>query len=197
MPRFAVMISRIRIKNMVCSRCRRVVHDELADIGLRVVDVQLGEAVVAHSDELPMETIRSVLRRNGFDVVEDRASEIVELVKRHIIDLVQGDRILEMNLKLSEYLEQKIQLDYRHISTVFSQTVGTTIEKFFIAQRIERVKELLVYDEKSLTDIAFDMGYSSTAYLSNQFKHETGMTPTAFKKQAVTARKDLDRVVDS
>lgn len=197
MPRFAVMISRIRIKNMVCSRCRRVVSDELTDIGLRVVDVQLGEAVIEHSDALPMETIRSVLRRNGFDVVEDRASEIVELVKRHIIDLVQGDRILEMNLKLSEYLEQKIQLDYRHISTVFSQTVGTTIEKFFIAQRIERVKELLVYDEKSLTDIAFDMGYSSTAYLSNQFKHETGMTPTAFKKQAVTARKDLDRVVDS
>lgn len=197
MPRFVVMISRIRIKNMVCSRCRRVVHDELADIGLRVVDVQLGEAVIEHSDALPMDTIRAVLRRNGFDVVEDRASEIVELVKRHIIDLVQGDRILEMNLKLSEYLEQKIQLDYRHISTVFSQTVGTTIEKFFIAQRIERVKELLVYDEKSLTDIAFDMGYSSTAYLSNQFKHETGMTPTAFKKQAVTARKDLDRVVDS
>jgi len=181
---------------MVCSRCRRVVHDELADIGLRVVDVQLGEAVVEHSDELPMETIRSVLRRNGFDVVEDRASEIVEFVKRHLIDLVQGDRIVEMNLKLSEYLEQKIQLDYRHISTVFSQTVGTTIEKFFIAQRIERVKELLVYDEKSLTDIAFEMGYSSTAYLSNQFKHETGMTPSAFRKQAVKARKDLDRVVD-
>lgn len=197
MPRFAVMISRIRIKNMVCSRCRRVVSDELAGIGLRVVDVQLGEAVVEHSDELPLETIRNILRRNGFDVVEDRASEIVEFVKRHIIDLVQGDRIVEMNLKLSEYLEQKIQLDYRHISTVFSQTVGTTIEKFFIAQRIERIKELLVYDEKSLTDIAFDMGYSSTAYLSNQFKHETGMTPTAFKKQAVMARKDLDRVVDS
>jgi AraC-like DNA-binding protein len=111
-----------------------------------------------------------------------------------VIDLIQGDQIKEMRLKLSEFIELETGKDYRYVSTVFSNIAGITIEKYVIAQRIERVKELLVYDETSLSDIAFELGYSSVAYLSNQFKQETGMTPTAFKKQAVAARKDLDSV---
>lgn len=188
------MITTLRIKNMVCARCRRVITEDLTALGLDVIEVRSGEAVVSHIDELPINTIREVLHRSGFDLVEDKATALVEQVKKIVIDLIQGDQIKEMRLKLSEFIEQETGKDYRYVSTVFSNIAGITIEKYVIAQRIERVKELLVYDEMSLSDIAFELGYSSVAYLSNQFKQETGMTPTAFKKQAVAARKDLDTV---
>ncbi|HLP29370.1 MAG TPA: AraC family transcriptional regulator [Candidatus Didemnitutus sp.] len=188
------MITTLRIKNMVCSRCKRVVTEDLSSLDLRVVDVRIGEAVVEHDESLPLERIREILIKDGFDLVEDRTSALVERVKELIVDLVQSDGLQSMNLKLSEYIEQETQRDYRYISTLFSQTAGCTIEKFLIAQKIERVKELLVYDEMSLTDIAFTLGYSSVAYLSNQFKQETGMPPTVFKKDAVQARKGIDSI---
>ena len=188
------MITTLRIKNMVCSRCKRVVTEDLSSLDLRVVDVRIGEAVVEHDESLPLERIREILIKDGFDLVEDRTSALVERVKELIVGLVQSDGLQSMNLKLSEYIEQETQRDYRYISTLFSQTAGCTIEKFLIAQKIERVKELLVYDEMSLTDIAFTLGYSSVAYLSNQFKQETGMPPTVFKKDAVQARKGIDSI---
>lgn len=191
---FRHMITTLRIKNMVCARCRRVITEDLTALGLDVIEVRSGEAVVSHIDELPINIIREVLHRSGFDLVEDKATALVEQVKKIVIDLIQGDQIKEMRLKLSEFIELETGKDYRYVSTVFSNIAGITIEKYVIAQRIERVKELLVYDETSLSDIAFELGYSSVAYLSNQFKQETGMTPTAFKKQAVAARKDLDSV---
>lgn len=188
------MISTLRIKNMVCSRCKRVITEDLTSLGIRVVDVRIGEAVVEHDDALPLDRIREMLIKDGFDLVEDRTTALVERVKELIIDLVQGDRLSTMHLKLSEYIEQATQRDYRYISTVFSQTAGCTIEKYLIAQKIERIKELLVYDEMSLTDIAFTLGYSSVAYLSNQFKQETGLPPTTFKKEAVQARKGIETI---
>jgi len=188
------MITTLRIKNMVCARCRRVIDEDLSGLGLDVIEVRPGEAVISHQAELPVSAIREVLHRNGFDLVEDKATALVELVKKTVIDLIQNDDLKAMRLKLSEHIEQVTDKDYRYVSTVFSNVAGITIEKYVIAQRIERVKELLVYDELSLSDIAFELGYSSVAYLSNQFKQETGMTPTAFKRQAVTARRDLDSV---
>lgn len=188
------MISTLRIKNMVCSRCRRVITEDLTQLGLDVIEVRLGEAVVSHEHELPLTAIREVLHRNGFDLVEDRSTALVEMVKKAVIDLVQGGELKEMRLKTSDYIEQITGKDYRYVSTVFSQTAGITIEKYMIAQRVERIKELLIYDEMSLADIAFELGYSSVAYLSNQFKQETGMTPTAFKKQTVAARNGIDTI---
>ena len=180
---------------MVCARCRRVVDEDLSSLGLHVVDVRLGEAVIEHETPLlPLTRIRDTLVKSGFDLVEDKTSALIDHVKRTIIELVQGGTLKNMPLKVSEYLEQATGKDYRYISTVFSQAVGMTIEKFLIAQKIERVKELLVYDEMSLLDIAFELGYSSAAYLSNQFKQETSVTPTAFKRQVIQARRDLDGI---
>jgi len=188
------MVSTIRIKNMVCERCRRVVTEELSSIGLRPLEVKIGEALVEHEGVLPIDQIRFVLQRNGFDIVEDRNNALVELIKKNVIELIYSGSLTEMNLKMSEYLERLTNKDYRYISTVFSQTAGLTIEKYIIAQKIERVKELLIYDEKSLSDIAHELGYSSVAYLSNQFKSETKLSPTEFKKQTVQARKSIDSI---
>ncbi|CAN5494684.1 hypothetical protein BH10BAC6_BH10BAC6_07090 [soil metagenome] len=188
------MISTLRIKNMVCARCRRVITEDLTSLGLRVIDVQLGEAVVEHNEPLPLASIQAILRHNGFDLVEDKITALVERVKQAVIDLLQKGELQRMPLKVSEYIESITNRDYRYVSTVFSQTAGITIEKFVIAQKIERVKELLVYNEMSLSDIAFELGYSSVAYLSNQFKQETSQTPTAFKRDAVRARKGIDHV---
>jgi len=179
---------------MVCQRCRRVVGEDLALLGLDVIEVRTGEAVVRHDTELPMKSIREVLRRSGFDLVEDKAGAMVELVKNTVISMVQSAGLRERKLKISEVIEQATGKDYRYVSTVFSQTAGITIEKYVIAQKVERIKELLIYDEMSLADIAFELDYSSVAYLSNQFKQETGMTPSAFRTQAVSARKDIDSI---
>ena len=188
------MLKTLKIKNMVCARCQRVVAEELRELGLNVVDVKIGEAVLDIDGDLSVDDVRSVLQRSGFDLVEDRNGALVEKIKGAIIDLVQSGKISEMPLKISEFLEQATERDYRHLSTVFSQTVGMTIEKYVIAQKIERVKELLVYDEMSLSDIAYELGYSSVAYLSNQFKNETQITPSTFRKQAIQARRGLDKV---
>jgi AraC family transcriptional regulator len=188
------MISTLRIKNMVCARCRRVITEDLTSLGLRVIDVQLGEAVVEHTEPLPLASIQTLLRQNGFDLVEDKNTALVEQVKQAIIDLIQNGEWKNMPLKISDHIENITKKDYRYVSTVFSQTAGITIEKFVIAQKIERVKELLVYDEMSLSDIAFELGYSSVAYLSNQFKQETSQTPTAFKRDAVNARKGVENI---
>ncbi len=186
------MRTTIHIKNMVCGRCRRVVEEDLTTLGLSVVEVRLGEAVVEHEVHLPLTEIREKLIRSGFDLVEDKTSVLIAQVKAAIVELVHGGTLKSMNLKMSEYLEQITGRDYRYISTAFSLATGITIEKFFIAQKVERVKEFLVYDEMTLADIAFELGYSSTSYLSNQFKQETSVTPMAFKKQLAQARRELD-----
>jgi AraC family transcriptional regulator len=188
------MLHKIRIKNMVCSRCQRVVTEELRALGFQVIDVRLGEAIIDHEEEPDQAVIRHALQRSGFDLVEDRANALVESVKGALIQLIQSGNLSEMPYKISEYLEQQTGKDYRYLSTLFSQTVGMTIEKYVIAQKIERVKELLVYDEMSLSDIAFELGYSSVSYLSNQFKNETQVPPSVFKKQALQARKGLDTI---
>lgn len=188
------MLTTLRIKNMVCARCRRVITEDLRSLGLNVVDVRLGEAVIEHDAELPRDVIRATLQKDGFDLVEDTTTALVELVKERLIDLIQSSELASMRTTFSAFIEEVTQRDYRYVSTVFSQTVGMTIEKFIIAQKIERVKELLVYGEMSLNDIAFELGYSSVAYLSNQFKQETSMTPTMFRKQAVQARRELDAI---
>lgn len=188
------MLTTLHIKNMVCGRCRRVVNEDLTSLGLHVLNVRLGEAVIEHETPLPLDLIRKTLVKGGFDLVEDKTGALIEHVKTAIIELVHSGALKSMNLKVSEFLEQATGKDYRYISTVFSLAAGLTVEKFLIAQKIERVKELLVYDEMSLADIAFELGYSSSAYLSNQFKQETSVTPTAFKKQVVQARRELDSI---
>ena len=182
------------IKNMVCNRCVTAVRNELTQLGHSVGEVTLGEAEIAiepSADQL--QTIVASLKKLGFELIEDRKSRIIEQVKNEIVYLVHhsGD---VLNTNLSSLLADKLQYDYTYLSNLFSEVEGTTIEKYYIAQRIEKVKELLVYDELSLAQIADMLGYSSAAYLSGQFKKVTGLTPTFYKSIKETKRRNIDEL---
>jgi AraC-like DNA-binding protein len=181
------------VKNMVCDRCIRVVTQELKQIGLDVRSVTLGEVTLTGSLRvLPMDQIRKTLEENGFELIEDRKARIIEQLKVAIINLVRdtGDR----RLKYSAYLSKELGLEYHYLSTLFSSVENVTIEQYIIRQRVERAKELLKYDELTLSEIAYELGYSSVQHLSTQFKHVTGLTPTQFKRMTVNMRNPLDHV---
>lgn len=182
------------IKNMVCSRCILVVQQELDKLGLPVEDVQLGEVQLSKAlSSVEREQIDQALTPLGFELIDDKKSLLIEKIKTIIIELVhhqEGDIRHNLSVVLSDRLNQ----DYNYLSNLFSTVESTTIEKYFIAQKIERVKELLVYDELSLSEIAHQLNYSSVAYLSNQFKKVTGLTPSHFKKIGENKREPLDEV---
>jgi AraC-like DNA-binding protein len=174
---------KLYIKNMVCSRCKMVVKSELEKSGLRPLSVELGEVEIAEKN---IDEVKSSLLYNlqslGFDIIDDKKSRIIEKIKNLIIDLVQNKNN-QITTNLSEYLTQQLTLDYSTLSNLFSEVEGITIEKYFIHQKIEKVKELLVYNEMTLSEIAYLLNYSSVAHLSNQFKKITGFSPSYFKKR--------------
>jgi AraC family transcriptional regulator len=181
------------VKNMVCDRCIRVVTQELENIGLDVRSVTLGEVTLTgNSRDLPMDQIRRTLEENGFELIEDRKARTIEQLKLAMIRLIRepGDR----KLKYSSYLSKELGLEYHYLSTLFSSVENVTIEQYIIRQRVERVKELLKYGEMTLSEIAYELGYSSVQHLSNQFKRITGLTPTQFKHMTVNMRTPLDHV---
>jgi len=182
------------IKNMVCPRCVTAVRNELEQMNLIVNSVELGEAEIAN--ELTPEEhkhLEQSLKKLGFEIIEDRKSRIIEQVKNEIVYLVHhSDEILKTNL--SSWLAERLNYDYTYLSNLFSEVEATTIEKYYISQRIEKVKELLVYDELSLAEIADALGYSSAAYLSSQFKKVTGLTPTFYKSVKETKRRNIDEL---
>jgi len=182
------------IKNMVCNRCIMVVQNEMDKLNLAVKNIKLGEVVFENElSEEQKTTIDKALNPLGFELIDDKKSRIIEKIKNTIIQLVHHqDSGLKNNL--SEILSQELHQDYNYLSNLFSEIEGTTIEKYFIAQKIERVKELLVYDQLSLSEIAFQLNYSSVAYLSNQFKKVTGLTPSHFKQIKENKRKPLDQL---
>jgi AraC-like DNA-binding protein len=166
---------------MVCIRCKMVVKDELTKLGLNYSSVELGEAeLLERISPDQLEQIRAALLKSGLELMDDKKSVLIQRIKTIIIELVHySEEPLAINL--SAYLSEKIQHDYTYLANLFSEVQGTTIEKFFISHKIERVKELLVYDELTLTEIAFKMHYSSVAHLCTQFKKVTGLTPSHFK----------------
>ena len=182
------------IKNMVCNRCILVVQNELDKLGFDVKDIKLGEVVLGKEPTPEQkEGLENVLVPLGFEMIDDKKSRIIEQIKNVIIDLVHNqDNDTKTNL--SDVLSEKLHHDYNYLSNLFSDVEGTTIEKYFIAQKIEKVKELLVYDELSLSEIAFRLNYSSVAYLSNQFKKITGLSPSHFRQIREYRRKPLDEV---
>lgn len=185
---------KIYIKNMVCNRCRMVVRNELEQRGLEPLTVELGEAELKNElSDAGKKELGEALHQLGFELIDDKKSRLIERIKTIIIELVH-QKNSEMNTNLSELLAEQLHHDYHYLSNLFSEVEGTTIEKFFIAQKIERVKELLVYDELSLSEIAYQLNYSSVAYLSSQFKKVTGLTPSYFKNIKGIKRKPLDEV---
>lgn len=184
----------LNIKNMVCDRCKMVVKNELEKLGISVQHVALGEAHIEKELSVKQKSqVNDALLQLGFELLDDRKGRIIEKIKNTIVTLVHHqDNGIKSNL--SELLSKELHHDYNYLSNLFSDVEGTTIEKYFIAQKIERVKELLVYDELSLSEIAFRLNYSSVGYLSNQFKKVTGLTPSHFKQIKEDKRKPLDKV---
>ncbi len=179
---------------MVCSRCKMVVKSVLENQGLVATSIELGEAVFQHpltkSELLQLDI---ALKQVGFEIIDDHKSQIIERIKNTIVTLVHHS---PENIKtnLSEFITSQIHHDYSYLSNLFSEVEGTTIEKYFIAQRIERAKELLVYNQLTLSEIADQLGYSSVAYLSNQFKKVTGFTPTYFKSIKEHKRRNIEEL---
>jgi AraC-like DNA-binding protein len=180
---------------MVCDRCVMVVRNQLEELDLPFKNVQLGQ-VELNEEPKPgkLELLRQRLSELGFELLDDKKSKTVERIKNTIIGLIHGKDAEEFNMKLSVMLEEKLGMDYHYLTTLFSTVEGITIEKYAILQRIEKVKELLMYDEKSLSEIAYEMGYSSVQHLSQQFKKVTGLTPTQFKSLRENNRKPLDKI---
>lgn len=184
----------IFIKNMVCDRCIMVVQNELEKLGLDAKNIKLGEVILSKEiTSLEKENLSKTLEPLGFEVIDDKKGRIIEKIKNIIIDLVHHQNS-DVKTNLSDVLSDKLHHDYNYLSNLFSEVEGTTIEKYFIAQKVEKVKELLVYDELSLSEIANRLNYSSVAYLSNQFKKVTGLTPSHFKQIKEDKRKPLDKV---
>jgi AraC-like DNA-binding protein len=159
-----------------------VVKEELSRLGLKYVSVELGEAEIV--EDLSTEQryqLKAALLRSGLELMDDKRSVLIQKIKNVIIELVHYAEE-PPTLKFSEFLSQKLNYDYTYLANLFSEVQGTTIEQFFIAHKIERVKELLVYGEHNLTEIAYQMHYSSVAHLSTQFKKVTGLTPSHFKQ---------------
>jgi len=182
------------IKNMVCSRCKMLVKYELEKFGLHPVIVQLGEVEITETlNNTKKEQLNKLLKSFGFELIDDKKSRTIEKIKNLIIKLVQ-EQNNELDINLSTYLSNSIHQDYNQLSHLFTQVEGTTIEQYFILQKIEKVKELLVYDELTLSQIADKLHYSSIAYLSNQFKKITGLTPTHFRQLKVNKRTPIEEL---
>lgn len=179
---------------MVCIRCQMVVKAELEKLGLRYTDVKIGEANLVE-DILPeqLKQLDLALKKTGLMLMDDKKSIIVEKTKSAIIELVHY-REDQIKVNLSDYLSEKLNYDYTYLANLFSEVKGITIEKFYLTHKIEKVKELIVYDELNLTEIAYRMHYSSVAHLSNQFKKFTGLTPSYFKKLKSKRRNTLEDV---
>jgi len=166
---------------MVCIRCKMVVKSELEKLGLHYTVVELGEAEIREviSTE-QLDRLSVALKKTGLELMDDKKSILVEKIKTIIIELVHySDDQIKINL--SDYLSEKLNHNYAYLANLFSEVKGTTIEKFYLAHKIEKVKELLVYDDLNLSEIAYKLHYSSVAHLSNQFKKTTGLTPSHFK----------------
>jgi AraC family transcriptional regulator len=185
---------RIYIKNMVCNRCIMVVRQEFEKIGTKPIEVTMGEITLQKElskDELQI--ISSRLSDLGFEILDNQRQRQIEKIKKLLIEVVQSGEI-EEHFSLSQFLTRKLNKEYTQISRLFSDVEGITLEQFFILQKIEKVKEWLVYDELSLSEISYKLGYSSVAHLSAQFKKITGLTPSHFKKFGGIHRKSLDQI---
>jgi AraC-like DNA-binding protein len=184
------------IKYMVSTRCKMVVKEELKKIGLHFIIVDLGEIEIMEniSDE-KRALLRKGLANSGLELMDDKKAILIEKIKNVIIEMVHySDEMPKINF--SDFLSEKLHHDYTYLSNIFSEVKGMTIQQFIINHKIERAKELLLYDEFNLTEISYKLNYSSVAHLSNQFKKVTGLTPSHFKKLKEKRRNPIEEIGD-
>ena len=185
----------LHIRNMVCPRCITVVSDTLRELGYEIEEVELGRLVIKGERDFDRSLIDEKLREHGFGLIENKNQQLVEKTKTLLIQYVQALEEQEEAPKLSDYLSEKLHQNYSSVSSAFSESEETTIEKYLIHLKIERVKELLSYEELTLSEIAWKLNYSSVQYLSNQFKKITGETVSSFRKNMdEQSRQSLDAI---
>lgn len=182
------------IKYMVSNRCKMLVKEELKKLGLHFVVVDLGEVDIMETLTLYQRSqLKEALLESGLELMDDKRAVLIEKIKTVIINMVHhSDEIPKMNF--SNFLSEKLNQDYTYLSNLFSEVQGTTIEHFIIAHKTERIKELIIYDELNITEIAWKMNYSSVAHLSSQFKKVTGLSPTHFKQLKVKKRSPIEDI---
>jgi AraC-like DNA-binding protein len=182
------------IKNMVCDRCKMVVTSEFEKMGITPIKVALGEIELECELTVPQyDILNNSFNKLGFEVIDNTNARTIDKIKTLIITMVHHSEE-EVKINYSKHIEENVGKDYTYLSNLFSDIEGLTIEKFIINQKIEKVKELLVYGELTLSEIAYKMGYKNVAYLSALFKRQTGLTPSHFKEIKENKRKSLDKV---
>ncbi|MFZ1799782.1 MAG: AraC family transcriptional regulator [Chitinophagaceae bacterium] len=185
---------KLYIKYMVSLRCKMMVKEELKKFGLRYVTVDLG--IVEILEDITQEQrneLKKNLLRSGLELLDDKTSILIEKIKDVIVEMIHySDELPDVNY--SDYISEKLQQDYTYLSNTFSEVKGITIQQFIILHKIEKVKELILYDELNLTEIAYKLHYSSVAHLSNQFKKITGLSPSFFKKLKQKRQSNLENL---
>ncbi len=185
---------KIQVKNMVCPRCINSVRNILTELDIPYNSIQLGEVELV--DELSSEqkqTLNQQMNAIGFELLDDKESRIINSIKTFLVEMIHYDKH-QSNKNISEVLSKHAQKEYSTLSKLFSKVEGITIEKYIMYQKIEKIKELLSYDEMSISEIAFSLNYSSVSHLSNQFKKVTGISPSEFKKLNKKNRKTIDNI---
>jgi len=182
---------------MVSLRCKMMVKEELKKLGLHYMVVDLGEVEIMETLSTEQrEQLKSALLDSGLELMDDKRAILIEKIKNIIIEMVHhSDEMIKINF--SDFLSEKLNHDYTYLANLFSEVQGTTIEQFMISHKVERIKELIIYDELNISEIAWKMNYSSVAHLSNQFKKVTGLSPTHFKQLKDKRRSPLEDIGNS
>jgi AraC family transcriptional regulator len=184
----------IQVRNMISTCCITLLRKELSADGIRIHDLKLGKLALSYDpDKITWEAIVNILEENGFGIIEDKEKIMVEQIRLAVIDLVHHSTYNAM-VRNSDYLVERFNMSYPYLSSLFSRHENTTLEKFIILHKIEKVKELIDYGELSLSEIAFMMGYSSVQYLSTQFRNITGISVSEYKTDPSVTRKPLDTI---
>ena len=184
---------KVKLKNMVCDRCKSVLKHELDKAGISVLSIELGELIVMDETSVSQGVLKEIIERNGFEIIDDQNSILVENVKLFLIKSVESLKGLQENL--SVILSRELKTEYSIISKSFSASAGITIEKYLIRLKVEKAKELLQMDNMTFSEIAYSLDYSSGSHLAKQFKNSTGMSMTEYKKLQNWNRKTLDKIV--
>ncbi|MFQ5445994.1 MAG: helix-turn-helix domain-containing protein [Saprospiraceae bacterium] len=183
------------IKNMICSRCLKVIRQDLESLGLEVLDLRLGRLKFRYPDgDVSLRQIQALLEEDDFEIVKEKNEMIAEQVKLALIGMVNNLPVLR-DKKLSDYLAGTLHKDYWTLSKLFSKTEGTTIERYFILLRVEKAKELIEYDEMNFSEIAYELGYNNIHHLSGQFKQVTGMSMSQYKRLELKSRSPLNKIL--
>ncbi|HLF53101.1 MAG TPA: AraC family transcriptional regulator [Flavobacterium sp.] len=185
---------KLYIKYMVSNRCKMAVKEELKKLGLHFIVVDLGEVEIMEDiTEDQRKRMKIGLLNSGLELMDDKKSVLIEKIKHVIIEMVHhSDEVIKINF--SDFLSEKLNHDYTYMSNLFSEVQGTTIEQYIISHKIERIKELIIYGELNITEIAWKMNYSSVAHLSNQFKKVTGLSPSHFKQLKEKRRSPIEEI---